>query len=196
MSGYQSLAPQPPRLGARAPGDTDPVLLDWTVQLGAYQIVTGAVVPSGGGGSLYAVGDALYGPNGSILAVASLVGSAVATVTIVNAGLCLSTTVPGNPVATTTNHAGVGATLALTWGAADTIASVSSTNVARVDGVAMGAGDLSVTGASIVSAGLGVMLTLSGGQAGVDYVIGCTIARASGPVLTRSVLQLVVSPLG
>lgn len=74
------------------------------------------------GGSGYTVGDFLYDSNNGIYKVATRSGTAVATVTVVRQPFINSTSVPANPVATTTNPVlrggpafGSGATLNLSW---------------------------------------------------------------------------------
>lgn len=79
------------------------------------QSVTAAAVSAGGAN--YAVNDLINLPNGVILKVLTLTTTAVATVSVISAGLTL--TVPGNPVAqVSTSGAGTGATFNLTWSAA------------------------------------------------------------------------------
>jgi hypothetical protein len=82
-------------------------------------------------GTLYAVGDLITLTGGTavkqtILQVATLSGSGVATVTIVDGGLY--TTAPANPVSQgSTTGLGSGATFTLTTGAADLISNASGT---------------------------------------------------------------------
>lgn len=71
-----------------------------------------------GGGSGYVVGDTITLSNGIVLTVATLSGSAVATVTITTAGS--ASTLPTNPVAQiSTSGVGTNATFTLTWGVYD-----------------------------------------------------------------------------
>jgi hypothetical protein len=82
---------------------------------GIGQSVSAAAVAAGGTG--YAVGDTITLPNGVVLTVATLAVSAVATVTITNAGNVAGTP-PANPQAqVSTSGAGTGATFNLTWAA-------------------------------------------------------------------------------
>jgi hypothetical protein len=77
--------------------------------------VTAAVVAAGGTG--YAVGNTIALANGVILTVATLSGSAVATVTIANPGqVAWDATLPTNPrPQVSTSGSGSGATFNLTW---------------------------------------------------------------------------------
>jgi uncharacterized protein len=70
------------------------------------------------GGANYAVNDLVNLPNGVVLKVATLSGSAIASVTVQNAGIVTAgQTVPTNPVAQqSTSGSGTGATFTLTWG--------------------------------------------------------------------------------
>ena len=106
-------------------GELGPLLLDtpgaWytsaptVVVPASAQEISAAVVSSGGSG--YVVGNTINLGNGVVLTVATLAGSAVATVTITNPGAVFyPDEVPEDPVAqVSTNGVGTGATFNLTW---------------------------------------------------------------------------------
>ena len=128
----------------------------------------GATVAVSAGGTNYAVNDIIYdsdgagGTYGGIYGVATLAGSAVATLTIIKAPF-VPGAIPANPIATTTwQHTGLGTglTLTLTWtaggdvtvgAAADKIGFYAKTPVALQTGVAVTAGGIH---AALVNLGL------------------------------------------
>lgn len=127
-----------------------------------------AVVSAGGSG--YAVGDDITLTGGvgvpAVLTVATLAGSAVATVTIKQSG-SYSTT-PSNPVAqSSTNGSGAGATFTLTYFSA--ASAISSINAA---GSGYAVGDT---------------ITLAGGTARYQTQITVTAVNSSGGVTSASI---------
>jgi hypothetical protein len=101
----------------------------------AMQVVTAAAVASGG--SNWTVGDRATTPDGTILEVATLSGSAAATVTILVPGTSASP--PGNPVTVTATNGTVfratvtAFTVNLTWAAANTL-SLAPNGVTAIGG--------------------------------------------------------------
>lgn len=93
------------------------------------QAAASAVPHSGAAGTNFAIGDTITLAGGTsliptILQVASLTGSAIATVTVQQAGLY--STVPGNPVsAASTSGSGTGATFDVTWGNANSLSDLA-----------------------------------------------------------------------
>lgn len=80
----------------------------------AYLQVQSVALVSGGVG--YSGGQSITLPNGVILNVNSTIGTAVTSVSIINAGLVASGSVPANPVGQiATSGTGFGATFNLTW---------------------------------------------------------------------------------
>lgn len=112
--------------------------------------VSTAAVSAGGTG--YGIGDTITLINGTILTVATLSGSAVATVTVDDPGSV--TTLPSNPVAqSSSSGGGTGASFNLTW----TVTSVTMTNngigYMSVPSVTFSAG--AATGTAVLGAALG-----------------------------------------
>lgn len=101
-----------------------------------------AVVAAGGTG--YVVGDTINLVDGVVLKVATLSGSAVATVTIQAAGT--ATTLPSNPVAqVTSSGAGTGATFTLTWGVYTNTITNGGTGYLSAPGITYSAGAAAAT---------------------------------------------------
>jgi len=112
-----------------------------------------AVVAAGGNG--YAVGNTITLPDGVVLTVATLTATAVATVTITNAGSVYTGAVPTNPVAQqSTNGTGTGASFTLTWIANVTapFAGVASPDTPIIVGRQMDADNLFGPGSELASA--------------------------------------------
>lgn len=84
--------------------------------LATLKLLTAPSVSSGGTG--YVVGDTITLANGIVLTVATVSGSAVATVTLTNAGSLTAGAIPTNPAAqVSTSGSGTGATFTLgAWG--------------------------------------------------------------------------------
>lgn len=101
------------------------------------KLASAAVVSAGGSG--YQVGDRITTATGGIYEVATLSGSAVATVTALVWDVSAGAT-PGNPVSTTTTATsafftgGSGCTLNLTWGSANDLELNPSGNVSASGG--------------------------------------------------------------
>lgn len=83
---------------------------------GTAQLAVQGTPTVAAGGTGYTVGQVLYAANGLTVQVATLAGSAVATVTVVNAGAVTSGSTPSNPLATSSFGRGSGCTLNATWG--------------------------------------------------------------------------------
>lgn len=107
----------------------------------ALQGCTAAVVSAGGTG--YAVGDTITLTNGTVLTVATISGSAVATVTVTTPGLYTATT---NPVAqASTSGSGTGATFTLTSVTVITLTSYYTGSLGNHQTVIVSAGSGSTT---------------------------------------------------
>jgi hypothetical protein len=151
------------------------------------------------GGTLYAVGDNITLQNGMVVQVATLSGSAVASVTIVNGGsFTANNTTAGGLTQVSTTGAGSGATFTMT-------AAKYGVNTYAVQN----AGLYSVLPSSPVSqgstsgSGTGFQLTVStwvvgqftalGGQA---YKNGSAITTTGGGGTTQATGQVVTNPIG
>jgi phage tail sheath gpL-like len=92
-----------------------PALLVGTMMLSSKKLSPTAPTPAVAGTG-YAIGNTMTVGGGSVLTVATIAGSGVATVTVTNAGSLASGAVPVNPVAATTlTGTGTGAFFNLTW---------------------------------------------------------------------------------
>ncbi len=130
---------------------------DGTTATGTVVLELNSVSSVAAGGMGYVVADTITLSNGVILTVATLSGSAVASVTVTNRGS--ATTLPSNPVAqVSTSGIGTGATFNLAW------------RVASITMVINGQGYVSaptVTFSAGVAAGTAILGPVSGGYPSV-----------------------------
>jgi hypothetical protein len=78
----------------------------------------------------------------------------------------------------------------------DTIATFPTLVVKRLDGTAIGSGDIAVSNLTVISGGLKISWTVQGNGNIARYVIYATVVTANGNQLTRAAYLTTVAALG
>jgi hypothetical protein len=140
----------------------------------ALKLLAAPTIAVGGNG--YVVSDTITLPNGVVLTVATLSGSAVATVTLTNPGSLTAGNVPTNPVAqSSTSGVGTGATFTLgAWGLGTPTIVNPAINLGQT-GLRGPSQIMVATNGTGTATPIAATLTLAGGTDGAGAVNGTTL---------------------